>query len=67
MDVGREKGVQVFKVDANEGGSLGSQLLAGGTNDNRRSQDESLERSEGNTIYKSNEIKMPKSVPFALV
>ena len=57
----------VFKVDTNEGGSLTGQLLAGRTSDNRRSQDESLERSERDAIYKSEEIKMPEGVPFTLV
>ena len=47
----REYGV--FKVDTDEGGSLCSKLLTGGTSDDRRNQDESLEWPERNTIYKS--------------
>jgi hypothetical protein len=62
-----EREDRVLKVDTDEGGSLSSQLLAGRTSDNGRSQDESLERPEGNTIYKSEEIEVPEGVPFALV
>ena len=61
----REDGV--LKVDTDEGGSLGGQLLAGRASDNGRSQDEPLERPERNTIYKSEEIEVPEGVPFALV
>ena len=61
----REDGV--LKVDTDEGCSLSSQLLAGRTSDDGRGQDESLERSERDAIYKSEEIKMPEGVPFTLV
>ena len=57
----------VLGVGAGGGGSLGGQLLASRASDNGRSQDESLERPERNTICKSEEIKVPEGVPFALI